>query len=91
MHILSAYPPHRSALTDCVKLAGSSLGSRKAALIYGFDHRDWPLTPAMEAFAALAASKVQLGPVYRAAFAGLIRPVHARGEVFGWEIGRHET
>lgn len=91
MHILSPYPAHRSALTDCVKLAGSVMGSRKAALVYGFDHPDWPLTPAMEAFAALAASKVHLGPARRAAFGGLVHPVHTSGEVFGWEIRRHET
>jgi hypothetical protein len=91
MHILSPYPAHRSALTDCLKLADSSLGSRKAALIYGFDHPDWPLAPAMDAFAALAASKVQPGPVHRASFAGLVHRVHASGEVFGWEIGRINT
>ena len=34
-HILSPYPQHRSALTDCAKLAGSALGERKAILMYG--------------------------------------------------------
>jgi hypothetical protein len=74
-----------------LKLAASSLGGRKATLVYGFDHPNWPLGPAMDAFAALAASKVQLGPVHRAAFVGLVHPVHASGEVFGWEIGRLKT
>jgi hypothetical protein len=57
MHILSPYPEHRSALTDCQKLASSSLATRKAALIYGFEHQDWPIAPAIEAFEALARSK----------------------------------
>jgi hypothetical protein len=37
MHILSAYPEPRSALTDCAKLAAAQLGSRRAVLIYGYD------------------------------------------------------
>jgi hypothetical protein len=31
MHILSPYPAHRSAFTDCTKLLGAPLGRRKAA------------------------------------------------------------
>lgn len=86
MHILSPYPEHRSGLTDCLKLSQSSLGSRKAVLIYGFDHVDWPLEPAIEAFEALAEKKVQLGPRVSAVFEHLVHPVHNRGQVFGWEI-----
>lgn len=37
MHLLSPYSEHRSALTDCTKLAESDLGSRRAVLIYAFD------------------------------------------------------
>jgi hypothetical protein len=37
MHLLSPYPAHRSALTDCMKLLASQLGMRKAILIYGYD------------------------------------------------------
>jgi hypothetical protein len=36
----------------------------------------------MDAFEALAASKVQLGPVHRAGFGSLVHRVHASGEVF---------
>ncbi|MEW6181107.1 MAG: hypothetical protein AB1522_14420 [Chloroflexota bacterium] len=37
MHILSAYPAHRSALNDCVKLSESILAPNKAILIYGYE------------------------------------------------------
>lgn len=33
MHILSPYPEHRSALTDCAKLLAASIASRSAILI----------------------------------------------------------
>lgn len=37
-HILSPYPQHRSALTDCARLAASALGARKAILIFGYSY-----------------------------------------------------
>ena len=86
MHILSPYPEHRSALTDCTKLSGSQLGHSKAILIYGYEHEDWPLEPAIEAFEILASAKAGLGPRYEAGFDGLIHPIHARGRTFGWEL-----
>jgi hypothetical protein len=87
MHVLSPYPQHRSALTDCGKLARATLGRRKAILIYGFGHDDWSLDSAVEAFELLAGRKVQLGPRESAMFLDLVHPVHANGRVFGWEIG----
>jgi hypothetical protein len=86
MHILSPYPSHRSALTDCDKLARSSLGRSKAILIYGYDATDWPLGPTIDAFEALAAARVRLGPRHAAKFGGLIHPVHSAGEVFAWQL-----
>ena len=86
MHILSPYPKHRSALTDCQKLVGSGFEPPYAVLIYGYDYRDWPMEPAMEAFEQLARYRVQLGPRHFASFDGLIHPVHQRGGVFVWEI-----
>jgi hypothetical protein len=85
MHILSPYPAHRSALTDCDKLVRSSLGRSKAILIYGYDAKEWPLEPAIDAFEALAASRVRLGPRHAAKFGGLIHPAHSSGEVFAWQ------
>jgi hypothetical protein len=37
MHILSPYPQHRSALTDCRKLAVSTIRGKRAIMIYGYD------------------------------------------------------
>jgi len=93
-HILSPYPQHKSALNDCVRLAGSSLKAKKAILIYGFEHDKWPLEPAIEAFEHLAnerlANKIpveyQLGTRYVSCFTGLIHPIHTQGKVFGWEL-----
>lgn len=86
MHILSPYPAHRSALTDCRKLLGAGLGKRNAILIYGFEHSDWPLEPAIAAFEALARATFTLGPRCTAAFDGLIHRVHDRGAIFAWEL-----
>lgn len=86
MRLLSPYPDHRSALTDCVKLADSELGSRQAVLIYAVDYLKWPMEPAIDAFEVLAARTVQLGGRVRAKFDGLVHPVHERGAVFAWEV-----
>jgi hypothetical protein len=86
MHILSPYPAHRSALTDCTKLLASQLGTHKAILIYGYDYPDWPMDPAIEAFQVLASREVILADSAVASFDGLIHPVHSRGRVFGWQV-----
>lgn len=86
MHILSPYPAHRSALTDCSKLMRSGPAVRRAIVIYGFDHGDFPMDPAIEAFEVLARARVSLGPRLVAGFQDLVHPVHRQGRVFGWEI-----
>lgn len=86
MHILSPYPQHRSALTDCRKLGESSLGPRKAILIFGYEYEAWPMEPTILAFEALAGREVSLGDRQSASVEGLLHPVHQRGGVFGWEI-----
>jgi hypothetical protein len=86
MHILSPYPTHRSALTDCSKLLRSGLLGRKAITIYGFDYPGWPTDPAIDAFETLARDEVVLGVRVEASFQGLVHQVHERGRVFGWEI-----
>ena len=86
MHILSPYPAHRSALTDCRKLLASQLATRKAVLIYGYDYPDWPMDPAIEAFQGLASREVKLADSVVASFDGLMHPVHRRGRVFGWQV-----
>lgn len=85
-HMLSPYPSHRSALTDCVKLVRSGLGNREAILMYGYDADEFPVMDLVEAFTTLANSRVDLGPMVRAQFEGLIHPVHQRGVVVAWEL-----
>lgn len=86
MHIFSPYPAHRSALTDCWKLASTTLAPRRGVLIYGYDADGWPLDPAIEAFEVLASRQVRLGMRQRATFTALVHPVHASGQVFAWEL-----
>lgn len=92
MHIFSPYPAHRSAVTDCSKLAATSLAPKRAILIYGYDAEGWPLDPAIDAFEVLASRQVRLGMRHRADFSGLVHRVHASGRVYGWEIqnGRND-
>ena len=86
MHILSPYPQHRSALTDCAKLANSMLAQHKAILLFGYDFPGWEMDPAIEAFEALANLSVTLSARISAGFEGLVHPVHTTGRVFAWEI-----
>lgn len=48
MHILSPYPAHRSALTDCEKLVNAGFPGSTAVLIYGYDYDDWPMRPVVD-------------------------------------------
>lgn len=84
--ILSPYPNHRSALTDCRKLIESDLPGRKAVVIYGFDYPQLPMDPAIEAFQVLARQWVGLGFRAVGSYQDLVHPVHTEGRVFGWEI-----
>jgi hypothetical protein len=86
MHILSPYEQHRSALTDCRKLAQSELGPRKAILIFGYEYEGWPMSPAIDAFERLASADMRLGPRIEAEVEGLIHPIHEKGGTFGWEL-----
>ena len=85
-HILSPYPTHRSAVSDCVKLTLSQLEGRKAILIYGYESETWPLEPLVEAFEGLARLNVGMGPRHAASFEDLMHPVHNAGSVYAWEI-----
>jgi hypothetical protein len=86
MHILSPYPQHRSAVTDCLKLLASGFKSRKAVIVFGYEAAEWPLTPAIDAFEALASRIAELRASPSAYFGGLRHPIHSNGRVFGWEL-----
>jgi hypothetical protein len=95
LHILSPYPSHRSALTDCRKLAASGFSGSLAVLIYGYDYDALPMEPAVEAFEQLAGHRVRLGPRQASSFEGLLHPVHRRAGWGGLRLGsralRHRT
>jgi hypothetical protein len=86
MHILSPYPQHRSALTDCEKLVTSTLAGRKAILIFGYDYPALAMDPALDAFETLARTRVTLSARQSARFLCDAHPVHQSGRVVGWEI-----
>ena len=91
MHILSPYPIHRSALTDCRKLLDSGLAGRKAIVVYGFDYPSLPMDLAVDAFEVLAGRQVRLGPRLSSSYSELVHPVHCAGRVFGWELNESEN
>ena len=84
MHILSPYPQHRSALTDCVKLGGLGMAGGKAIVIIGYTYNDMLLEPAICAFKTLASGKI--GPRSEAIFTGLCHRVHCSGKVMAWPV-----
>jgi hypothetical protein len=86
MHILSPYPQHRSALTDCEKLFSSGFEGPKVILIYAFDTQQFPAEAGIRAFEVLARDRVRLSGRYSAGFADLVHPVHSKGGVFAWEL-----
>src|SRR5262249_554096 len=86
MHILSPYPKHHSALTDCIKLQGSGFPGSKAIVIVGYSYDDLPLEPAVAAFKALAKAKVTLSKGHEAIFSGVCHPVQREGKVLAWHI-----
>ena len=87
MHIVSPYPQHRSALTDCTKLARSKLPGLKVVTIVGYSYPDTPLEPAIRAFETLARSEVHLGKRHEAQFRDLRHPVHREGSIMAWRVG----
>jgi len=86
MHILSPYPEHRSAVTDCEKLLWSGFEGRKAILIFGYAYPGWLLEPAISAFEVVAGRAIKLGPRASSNFEDLCHPVHREGSVYAWEL-----
>lgn len=86
MHILSPYPAHRSALTDCSKLIASGFDCDIFLLIYGFDYPKWPMDQAVEAFESLARRTVQLDSREEASARDLTHPVHQSARGFCWRV-----
>jgi len=55
-------------------------------VIFGYDYPDWPMDPAIDAFAVLASDALEVAPCVPAGFDSLVHPVHRSGRVFGWEL-----
>jgi hypothetical protein len=72
-------------VTDCAKLLHSGFTGRRAILIYGFEDPQRPLHWLIEAFEAVSAGTVVLGPRYEAPLRQLVHPVFAAGWVYAWE------
>ncbi len=89
LHLLSPYPKHRSAVTDCTKLRDSGFPQRLAIVIYGYESELFPLSPAISAFEILARDLTSLSVRCEGHFEGLAHPVHRAGCVYGWEIQKH--
>ncbi len=83
-HIISPYAKHRSALTDCDKLASANLGDPASILLIGYEHDQWPMEPIVSALERLAGDR--LSSRFQAGFSGLLHPVHARGHVCAWLV-----
>lgn len=84
--ILSPFPADRSAVSDCSKIAESTIAPHRALLIYAFDDKRRPLSEMIAAFETLARTRVSLGDRYDAPIGPLVHPVHLSGAVFAWEV-----
>ena len=80
--ILSPYASDRSAVIDCTKLALSTIGPRKAILIYGFDDPRRRPVGMIEAFETLARARVRLGERAESSLGQLVHPVHERVRIW---------
>src|SRR5262245_19335054 len=84
--ILSPFASDRSAVSDCNKIADSTIAPHRAILIYGFDDPGKPLLEMIDAFETLAGTRVALGQRNQASIGPLVHPVHQAGGVFAWEV-----
>ena len=85
--ILSPFECDRSAIVDCMKLVKSRIAPNSAVMLYGFDDPLRPLGVIVDAFEALARTRVILGPRASAPLLDLVHPVFRSGQVVGWTVG----
>jgi len=84
------YPGSRSAVGDCLKLAGSDFEERTAMMVIGYEH-DPPeieVDTAVEAF-ELITEEVQgvgLGPRQERTVQNLVHEIFEQATVYGWEV-----
>jgi hypothetical protein len=89
-NLLYPYPGNQSVLGDCMKLLKSGFGSRKAVIIFGFEHTPprLDLEIAIAAYETIARTvlNLQIGERISASCSGLIHPHHQQATVWGWEV-----
>ncbi len=68
MHLLSPYPQHRSALTDCEKLRASGFQGHKAIILYAYDFDELPAETAIRTFEVLSQDLGSMGQRVIASF-----------------------
>jgi hypothetical protein len=84
------YPGSRSAVGDCLKLAGSDFEERRALMVIGYEH-DPPKIEVRTAVDSLElitvkVQDVQLGPRQEKTAKNLVHEVFEQVTVYGWEI-----
>lgn len=58
-------------------------------MIFGYEHEDWPMGQAVEAFETLASKRVALVDRHDASYVHLVHQVRQSGRVFAWEVHAH--
>jgi hypothetical protein len=85
--ILSPYPRHRSALTDCEELVRSGFQGEKAVLLYGYECTDGSLAALMDCFESVAKTRrFNLGARQSASFENSSDVTLRDGHVHAWEV-----
>jgi hypothetical protein len=84
------YPGSRSAVGDCLKLAGSDFEERRALVVIGYEH-DPPeieVETAVEALELITeeVQDVSLGPRLESRVKDLVHSVFEQSTVYGWEV-----
>jgi hypothetical protein len=84
------YPGSRSAVGDCLKLAGSDFEERTALMVIGYEH-DPPQIEVGTAIEALELTVeevqgVHLGPRQESTVEDLVHEVFEQSTVYGWEV-----
>ena len=84
--LLSPYSDEDSALNQCRRLAWSSLTEeRKALLLFGYEHKERPMAPAIEQFMQRVSKDIT---IVRSASSHVLDLSRYAAHVFGLEIGR---
>lgn len=84
------YPGSRSAIGDCLKLAGSNFEERTALMVIGYEH-DPPKIEVKTAVESLEliteeVQDVQLGPRQEKTAKNLVHEIFEQSTIYGWEI-----